>query len=73
MVIADASVLRPDLIVTDAVYNPVETKMIKLAKEAGCQTFGGKGMLLWQGVAAYKLFTGHDMPVEEVKAKYFAD
>ena len=73
MVIADASVLRPDLIVTDAVYNPVETKMIKLAKEAGCQTFGGKGMLLWQGVAAYKLFTGHDMPVEEVKARYFAE
>lgn len=64
---------RPDLIVTDVVYNPVETKMIKLAKAAGCRAFGGKGMLLWQGVAAYKLFTGHDMPVEEVKAKYFAE
>ena len=73
MVIDDVSVFRPDLIVTDVVYNPVETKMIKLAKEAGCRSFGGKGMLLWQGVAAYKLFTGHDMPVEEVKAKYFAE
>ena len=28
---------------------------------------GGKGMLLWQGVAAYKLYTGLDMPVEEYK------
>ena len=73
MVIEDASVFRPGLVVTDAVYNPVETKMLKLAKEAGCLTFGGKGMLLWQGVAAFKLFTGCDMPVEEVKARYFAD
>ena len=73
MVVEDASVFRPGLIVTDAVYNPLETKMLKLAKEAGCLTFGGKGMLLWQGVAAFKLFTGCDMPVEEVKARYFAD
>ena len=73
MVIEDPSVLRPGLIVTDAVYNPVETRMLKLAKEAGCLTFDGKGMLLWQGVAAFKLFTGCDMPVEEVKARYFAD
>ena len=73
MVIEDTSVFRPDLIVTDAVYNPVETKMIKAAKAAGCRAYGGKGMLLWQGVAAFKLFTGEDMPVAEVKAKYFAD
>ena len=73
MVIEDPAVFRPGLIVTDAVYNPVETRMLKLAKEAGCLTFGGKGMLLWQGVAAFKLFTGCDMPVEEVKARYFAD
>ena len=73
MVLEDPSVLRTGLIVTDAVYNPVETRMLKLAKEAGCLTFDGKGMLLWQGVAAFKLFTGCDMPVEEVKARYFAD
>ena len=73
MVVEDPSVLRPGLIVTDAVYNPVETRMLRLAKEAGCITFGGKGMLLWQGVAAFKLFTGCDMPVEEVKARFFAD
>ena len=73
MVIDDVSVFRPDLIVTDAVYNPVETKMIKAAKAAGCRAFGGKGMLMWQGVAAFKLFTGEDMPVEEVRAKYFAE
>ena len=73
MVVPDASVFRPGLIVTDAVYDPLKTKMIRLAQEAGCRTFGGKGMLLWQGVSAFKLFTGHDMPVEEVRAKFFAD
>ena len=29
-------------------------------------------MLLWQGVAAFKLYTGMDMPVEEVKEKFFS-
>ena len=73
MVIPDASVFHPGLVVTDAVYDPLETKMLRLAREAGCKTIGGKGMLLWQGVSAFKLFTGCDMPVKEVKAKYFAD
>ena len=73
MVVEDPSVFHPGLVVTDAVYNPVETRMLRLAKDAGCITFGGKGMLLWQGVAAFKLFTGCDMPVEEVKARFFAD
>lgn len=71
-VIKDTSLLRPDLIVCDTVYNPVETKLLREAKENGCITVGGKGMLLWQGVAAFKLFTGRDMPVDEVKERYFA-
>lgn len=71
--IADKSVFRSDLIVCDVVYNPEETKLLREAKEAGCaKTIGGKGMLLWQGVAAYKLYTGLDMPVEEYK-KYQAE
>lgn len=72
-VIKDTSVFRPDLVVCDVVYNPIETKLLREAKEAGCKTVGGKGMLLWQGVAAFKLHTGCDMPVEEVKAKFFAE
>ena len=71
--ITDKSVFRSDLIVCDVVYNPEETKLLREAKEAGCaKTIGGKGMLLWQGVAAYKLYTGLDMPVEEYK-KYQAE
>ena len=56
----------------DVVYNPIETKLLREAREAGCKCVGGKGMLLWQGVSAFKLYTGEDMPVEEVKKLYFS-
>ena len=71
-VVKDLSAFRPGLVVADAVYNPIETKMLREAKAAGCTCVGGKGMLLWQGVSAFKLFTGKDMPVEEVKEKFFS-
>lgn len=71
-VVKDLSAFRPGLVVADAVYNPIETKMLREAKEAGCTCVGGKGMLLWQGVSAFKLFTGMDMPVAEVKEKFFS-
>lgn len=64
--LVDPSMFRPELIVADVVYNPAETKMIREAKEAGCKlAIGGKGMLLWQGAAAYKLYTGLEMPTAE--------
>lgn len=70
--VKDLSAFHKELIVCDIVYNPQETKLLREAKEAGCKCIGGKGMLLWQGVSAFKLFTGKDMPVEEVKALYFS-
>lgn len=71
-VVKDLSAFRKDLVVCDAVYNPEETKLLREAKEAGCVCVGGKGMLLWQGVSAFRLFTGQEMPVEEVKEKFFS-
>lgn len=47
--------------------------MIREARAAGCQAaVGGIGMLLWQGVAAFKLFTGKDMPTQEVQEKFLS-
>lgn len=71
--VKDVTAFHKDLVVCDIVYNPIETKLLREAKEAGCKCVGGKGMLLWQGVAAFKLFTGLDMPVEEVKANFFKE
>lgn len=56
---------RKELVVADTVYNPEKTKLILDAEKAGCKAIGGKGMLLWQGAAAYKLYTGQEMPAKE--------
>lgn len=71
-VVKDTAAFRPGLVVADAVYDPEETRLLREAKEAGCTCINGKGMLLWQGVAAFKLYTGQDMPVEEVKERFFS-
>ena len=71
-VIRDRSVFRPGLVVADAVYNPVRTRLLAEAEEAGCRTVDGRGMLLWQGAAAFRLFTGQEMPVREVKERFFS-
>lgn len=66
--------LRPELAVADVVYNLLETLLVKKVKEAGCHAaIGGIGMLLWQGAAAFELFTGKEMPVDEVKEKFFSE
>lgn len=71
-IITDESVFRNDLIVSDVIYNPRETKLLKIAKEHGCKTFNGLYMLLYQGAEAFKIWTGKEMPVKEIKEKYFS-
>ena len=70
--IKDPQVLRPDLIVSDVIYNPRQTRLLKMAADRGCRTFNGMYMLLYQGAAAFELWTGKKMPVEQIKAKYFS-
>lgn len=70
-IITDLNLFHKDLIVSDVIYNPRETLLLRQAKAAGCQTFNGLYMLLYQGAEAFKLWTGHEMPVDIVKEKYF--
>ncbi len=65
--IPDKSFFRPDLIVTDVVYFPRETEMLRMAKEVGCKTMNGLGMMLFQGSAAFELWTGQPMPIGHMK------
>lgn len=69
--IPNASMLHPDLAVGDVIYNPRETKLLHMARERGCMTFNGLYMLLHQGAMAFRLWTGQDMPVEEIREKFF--
>ena len=70
-ILSDTSLLRPDLIVSDVIYQPRETRFLREAREAGCPTFNGMYMLLYQGAEAFRLWTGKDMPVDIIKEKYF--
>ncbi len=70
--LVDPALYRPGLVVADTVYNPRETRMIREAAAAGCVVVGGIGMLLQQGVEAFRLFTGKEMPEDEVAEKFFS-
>lgn len=70
--ITDLSWFRPDLVVTDVVYAPPTTKMLREAQAAGCKTCDGLGMLLCQGAEAFRLYSGMEMPVEEIRALLYA-
>lgn len=72
-VVTDLSVFHEGLVVADTVYNPLETKLLRDAKAHGCKVVNGRGMLLWQGEAAFRLYTGQKMPVEELKQLYFKE
>ena len=66
-VVPDKSYFRPELIVVDVPYSPLETTMRSMAKEVGCKTMNGLGMMLFQGSAAFELWTGEPMPIEHMK------
>jgi len=57
-----ADVLRPDMIVFDNVYNPMETRLLREAAEVGCRTVGGVDMFVNQAVAQFEAWTGRPAP-----------
>lgn len=69
--IKDTSVFRKNLVAADVVYNPRKTKFLKEAEKGGCKVIEGIGMLLWQGVESFKLYTGLEMPAKEVNELFF--
>ncbi len=57
------SALHGDLTVLDAVYAPIETRLLREADSVGAATIDGAWMLLFQGVEAFEIWTGRDAPV----------
>jgi len=55
--------LKQTRAVYDMIYRPAETKLLAAAKEAGCQTANGLGMLLHQGAKAFEIWTGQSAPL----------
>lgn len=63
-----ADALHGDLVVLDAVYQPVQTRLLRDAAAAEARTIDGGWMLLYQGVEAFELWTGRTAPVEAMHA-----
>ncbi len=61
--------LRSGLVVLDVIYNPVTTRLLAEAREAGAETIGGLGMLVWQGALAFEMWTGLKAPADIMKAE----
>jgi shikimate dehydrogenase len=59
--------LKPDACVMDIVYNPLETKLIRDAKAAGVKAINGVEMLLYQGAAAFEIWTQTKAPVDVMR------
>jgi shikimate dehydrogenase len=66
-----AELLRPDLWVAEIVYFPLETELLRTARERGCRTMAGGGMAVFQAVEAFRLFTGRPADAERM-LRHFA-
>jgi shikimate dehydrogenase len=67
----DEELLHPGLWVAEVVYRPLETPLLKLARELGCRTLDGGGMAVFQAVDSFALFTGIE-PDRERMLRHFA-
>ena len=59
-----AKLLKSSLVVFDIVYNPIMTRLLKEAKDAGARVIGGIDMLAWQGALAFEKWTGRPAPLD---------
>ena len=50
----------------DLIYNPIETKLMRLAKQHGVQVLGGMSMLVWQAAAAHEIWSGASFRQEDI-------
>jgi len=58
--------IREGMLIMDIIYNPIETKLLRIAREKGCSIINGLNMFVYQGVEQFKLWTGVDAPVREM-------
>ena len=64
--------LRPELWVAEVVYRPLETELLRRARELGCRTLDGGGMAVLQAAGSFELFTGVT-PDRERMLRHFAE
>ena len=65
-----AELLRPDLWVSEIVYFPIETALLKAARAKGCAVADGGGMAVGQAVGAFELFTGREPDAQRMDTHF---
>lgn len=65
-----AGLIHPTLWVSEIVYFPLDTELLRVARERGCRVLNGGGMAVFQAVGAFKLFTGRE-PDAGAMARHF--
>lgn len=65
-----AELIHGGLWVAEVVYFPLETALLKLARERGCQVLDGGGMAVWQAVGAFELFTGRRADSQRMEQRF---
>ncbi len=64
----EKSLLKPELAVMDIVYNPLETQLLREAREVGCRTIRGVEMFVNQAVGQFERWTGRTAPIDVMRA-----
>lgn len=59
--------MHPDMVVFDTVYNPIETRLLREAKQVGCRTADGVAMFVNQAAAQFERWTGKTAPRERMR------
>jgi shikimate dehydrogenase len=67
-----ASLLRENMFVADAVYTPLWTPLLQVARAAGCRVMTGRELCIDQAVDAFRLFTGFEPSRERIGAAFDA-
>jgi len=58
--------IKGDVVVMDIIYNPIETRMLKVARAHGSKTINGLSMFINQGAEQFRLWTGLEAPLREM-------
>ncbi|MEK3882588.1 shikimate dehydrogenase [Paenibacillus sp. PL2-23] len=64
--------LNPGAVVSDLIYNPLQTAFLHAAAARGCQTHGGLGMFIYQGAYAFEYWTGQPAPAAAMREEVLA-
>jgi shikimate dehydrogenase len=69
----DDADLHPGLWVAEVVYFPLETELLRVARNKGCRTLDGGGMAVFQAASAFEIFTNHSADRERMLQSFSAN